>query len=97
MPYRVLLEARWQAARLVVDLDRALTLAPPAPLPPASADGHEPDRLLTPTETAAYLGRTLRWIRRHGRHLPGRVVLSPRAIGYQRAALERLVRQRAGK
>jgi hypothetical protein len=34
-------------------------------------------------------------MRHHGRHLPGRVALNPRAIGYQRSALARLLKQRA--
>jgi hypothetical protein len=97
LPLRALLDARRVAQKLVADLDHAVTLKTATPALPAapgpSQDGQ--DRLLTLAEAGYYLGRTLRWMRRHGRELPGRVVLGPRSIGYQKLALERYVRQRA--
>jgi predicted DNA-binding transcriptional regulator AlpA len=98
LPYRTLLEARWTAARLVVDLDRALLLAAPLPAPLAPPEGPQaPDRLLPPADVCTLLGVTPRWLRRNGRRLPGRVVLGPKTIAYQRSALERHIRQRAQK
>lgn len=93
LPRQALLEARRAAQKLVADLDMAVALVPAPSAAAASTDGQDP--LLSPSEAAQILRRSERWIRRHGRELPGRVVLSKKAIGYQRAALERLIRQRA--
>jgi hypothetical protein len=100
LPRQALLEARRAAQRLVADLDMALALATPQAPPVAPQDGQE-DRLLTTAEAAILLGRTKRWMRKYGRHLPGRVEFGPefgpKSIGYQRAALTRFVKQRTAK
>jgi hypothetical protein len=95
LPRQALLEARRAAQRLLADLDMAVAMLTPVPAPREPVDGQDPDRLLTKAEAAQFLGRSLQWMRHHGRHLPGRVALNPRAIGYQRSALERLLKQRA--
>jgi len=52
-----------------------MALAAPSPAPGAPPAGPEPDRMLAPEEATRFLGVTARWLRRHGRTLPGRVVL----------------------
>jgi predicted DNA-binding transcriptional regulator AlpA len=92
----VLLELRRQTLHFLAELEHQVALAPPGAPSPAAQDGQE-DRLLSPDEAAAYLGRTRRWIKRHGPRLPGRVKLSPKAIGYRLRDLERYVQRKATK
>lgn len=46
-----------------------------------------PDRLLTPTETAAALGETVRWLYRHAGELPFTRRLSRKALRFSEAGL----------
>lgn len=47
----------------------------------------KPDRLLTPAETAAAMGMTVRWLYRHASQLPFTRRLSRRALRFSEAGL----------
>lgn len=61
-------------------------------------DAREPDRLLTPTEAAAVLGVSLRWLYRHHRGLPFARRVSPKVLRFSEIGLRHwLAQQRGGR
>jgi len=82
-----------EAAALMANLAAAQwALASRLRLPAAEASNQlldEPDRLLSPTETAERLGVTARWLYRHAHQLPFTRRLSRKVLRFSEAGLRR--------
>jgi predicted DNA-binding transcriptional regulator AlpA len=63
----------------------------------APVDARRPDRLLTPTETAAVLGVRVRWIYRHHHQLPFTRRMSRKRLRFSESGLQAWIADQHGR